>query len=153
MKTNLRTSEKGVALIKSFEGFSPVPYKDEGGLLTIGYGTLIDTASEEWLKTAVIDEKVGEILLRTDLKPTENIVNKAVKVEINQNQFDALICFAYNCGGGALMQSTLLKKVNANPMDEAIKLEFMKWVKVGKRTVEGLRRRREAEAMLYFQEV
>jgi lysozyme len=69
---------------------------------------------------------------------------------ITQNQFDALVSFAYNLGPSNLKVSTLLKKVNANPNDELIKLEFMKWVKAGGKTLKGLVRRREAEANLYF---
>jgi lysozyme len=61
-----------------------------------------------------------------------------------------LVSFAYNCGLQNLKSSTLLKKVNANPNDEAIFKEFLKWNKANGRTMAGLLRRREAEAKLYF---
>ena len=80
----------------------------------------------------------------------ENYVDSYCRDDINQNQFDALVSFAYNLGPANLKVSTLLKKINANPEDESIKLEFMKWVKAGGKTLKGLVRRREAEAQLYF---
>jgi lysozyme len=80
----------------------------------------------------------------------EQYVDSYCRDDINQNQFDALVSFAYNLGPGNLKSSTLLKKVNANPEDESIRLEFMKWVKAGGKTLKGLVRRREAEANLYF---
>jgi lysozyme len=69
---------------------------------------------------------------------------------ITQNQFNALVSFAYNLGAQSLKGSTLLKKVNANPNDPTIAVEFLKWVNAGGRKVAGLVRRREAEANLYF---
>lgn len=73
-----------------------------------------------------------------------------VKSEVNENQFAALTSFAYNAGIGNLKSSTLLKKVNANPSDETIRAEFMKWDKAGGKQLAGLTRRRKAEADLYF---
>ena len=69
---------------------------------------------------------------------------------INQNQFDALCSFAYNCGVGNLKSSTLLKKVNKNPNDPTIKDEFLKWNKGGGKVLTGLTKRRIEEAQLYF---
>ena len=74
-----------------------------------------------------------------------NIIDK-----INQNQKDALTDFAYNCGVGNLKNSTLLKKVNANPIDASIRAEFLRWDKANGKVLAGLTRRREAEANLYF---
>ena len=80
----------------------------------------------------------------------EKYVDSYCRDDINQNQFDALVSFAYNLGPANLKSSTLLKKVNANPEDETIAAEFMKWVKAGGKTLKGLVRRREAESQLYF---
>ena len=80
----------------------------------------------------------------------EQYVDSYCRDDINQNQFDALVSFAYNLGPANLKSSTLLKKVNANPEDETIRAEFMKWTKAGGRVLRGLVRRREAEANLYF---
>jgi lysozyme len=69
---------------------------------------------------------------------------------INQGQFDALVSFAYNLGPANLKSSTLLKKVNTDPNDPTIEVEFLKWTKAGGKTLKGLVRRREAEVKLYF---
>jgi lysozyme len=149
----MTTSDKGITILKLFEGFSAHAYKDSAGLDTIGYGTLIDQQSEMWLIDAVINEKTAEVLLKTDIKPTEDTINKLVKKPLNQNQFDALVCFTYNVGRGAFKVSTLLKKINVDPNDETIRNEFMKWSKVGKTTNKGLLNRRTKESELYFEGV
>jgi lysozyme len=77
-------------------------------------------------------------------------VRKALTKEVSENQFSALVCFAYNVGIGNLKKSTLLKKVNVNPNDETIAAEFAKWNKAGGKVLNGLVRRRKAEADLYF---
>ena len=71
---------------------------------------------------------------------------------INQNQYDALVSFAYNLGVGALLKSTLFKKLKVNPNDPSIRTEFMRWVNAGGKRLTGLVRRREAEANLYFKQ-
>jgi lysozyme len=80
----------------------------------------------------------------------EKSVDSFCRDDINQNQFDALVSFAYNLGVGNLKSSTLLKKVNANPSDPTIRDEFMKWVNGGGKKLPGLVKRRQAEADLYF---
>lgn len=146
----MRTGTNGIELIKHFEGFRPKMYKDAVGLPTIGYGTLIDTAAEQWLKTATITPAQAEELLRKDLVAIERNLNLMVPVGITQNQYDALASFAYNLGIGALKSSTLLKKVRANAKDPSIRAEFLKWVHAGGKVLAGLQRRRGAEADLYF---
>jgi len=69
---------------------------------------------------------------------------------VNQRQFDALVSFAYNCGSGALKGSTLLKRVNANPQDPAIKDAFLMWNRADGKVLNGLTRRRNAEYSLYI---
>jgi len=78
------------------------------------------------------------------------VVRGALTKEINENQFSALVCFAYNVGVGAFKKSTLLRKININPNDETIAVEFAKWTKAGGKVLLGLVRRRKAEADLYF---
>jgi lysozyme len=97
-----------------------------------------------------ITEQEGTALLQNMLISFEKYVDSYCVDTITQNQFDALVSFAYNLGPTNLKSSTLLKKVNANPEDETIHLEFMKWVKAGGKTLKGLVRRREAESQLYF---
>ncbi|WP_309640708.1 lysozyme [Flavobacterium sp.] len=144
------TGKKGILIIEEFEGFEPKMYKDAVGLPTIGYGTLIDTKEEQWLKTAIITKDQAEVLLRRELGMIERNLNVMLKKTITQNQFDALVSFAYNLGIANLRSSTLLKKVNRNPADTTIRDEFMKWVHAGGKVLKGLQTRRKAEADLYF---
>lgn len=146
----MKISQKGIDLIKEFEGFSAKMYKDAVGLPTIGYGTLIDTKEENYLKTKIITKQEAEQLLRKDVEIFESSVNKMITSKINQNQYDAIVCFVYNLGANNFRKSTLLKKININPNDKTIRDEFMKWNKAGGMILKGLTRRRKAEADLYF---
>jgi len=145
-----KTSQRGIDLIKQSEGFRDRMYLDATGLPTIGYGTLIDSEKEEYLKTAVITEADGEALLKIDLINIEKGINNLVTSRINQNQFDALISFCYNIGLGNFKKSTLLKKINANPIDPNIMAEFGKWTRAGGKMLPGLVIRRQKESDLYF---
>lgn len=145
-------SENGIQFLETFEGFSPVAYKDVAGYLTIGYGTLIDTADEQYLLTATITREQAEELLRKDVAYVESQINLMVKQPINQNQYNSLVSFAYNLGATALRYSTLMKKLNINPNDPTIRAEFNKWVYAGGVVVQGLVNRRQKEADLYFTE-
>jgi lysozyme len=143
--------EEGVKLIKSFEGFKSKPYKCPAGVPTIGYGaTFYPNGKKVTMSDRAITEQEATDLLRHMLESFEKYVDSYCVDTITQNQFDALVSFAYNLGPANLKSSTLLKKVNANPKDETIRAEFMKWVKAGGKTLQGLVRRREAEANLYF---
>jgi lysozyme len=93
----------------------------------------------------VITREVAEQLLRSELE----FMSNQIKATMNQNQFDALCSFAYNCGIKALLRSTLYRKVKANPADSAIQAEFMKWTKAGGHVLDGLVKRRAAEWNLY----
>jgi lysozyme len=144
------TGKKGISLIEQFEGFKSKMYKDAVGLPTIGYGTLIDTHEEQWLKTAIITKEQAEVLLRRELGTIDRQLNIMLQKTVTQNQFDALVSFCYNLGTGSLRSSTLLKKANKNPNDASIAAEFNKWINAGGKPLEGLKRRRAAEAALYF---
>jgi lysozyme len=138
-------------MIKAFEGFRGTPYKCSAGVPTIGYGaTFYPGGKKVTMTDAAITEEQAVELLANMLVSFEKYVDSYCVDTITQNQFDALVSFAYNLGPANLKSSTLLKKVNADPNDESIKLEFLKWVKAGGKTLKGLVRRREAEAELYF---
>jgi lysozyme len=138
-------------MIKAFEGFRGTPYKCSAGVPTIGYGaTFYPGGKKVTMTDAAITEEQAVELLANMLVSFEKYVDSYCVDTITQNQFDALVSFAYNLGPANLKSSTLLKKVNANPNDESIKLEFLKWVKAGGKTLKGLVRRREAESELYF---
>lgn len=144
-------SENGLDLIKKFEGFRNHPYLCSANVPTIGYGnTYYEDGTAVELTDTPITIKRGLELLKFVVKGYEVGVDKYVTSNINQNQFDALVSFAYNLGLGNLKKSTLLKKVNINPNDESIKDEFLKWVKAGGKESKGLKKRRNSEAYLYF---
>ena len=141
----MRTSQKGINLIKEFEGFRPTAYRCWAGVLTIGYGHTSGVSCSQ-----VVTEQQAEDLLRIDLVDAEAAVNRYVKSELKQTQFDALVSFVFNCGSGNFLKSTLLKRVNANPNDPTIREAFMMWNKSKGNVLKGLTRRRTAEADLYF---
>lgn len=102
------------------------------------------------MQDAALTKDQGEQMLREVLVTYENDVLRLVKSPLNQNQFDALVSFTFNLGGGKLSSSTLLKKINKNPCDTSIRDEFAKWRLAGGKVLAGLVRRRAAEADLYF---
>lgn len=138
---------KGIMLIKKFEGCKLKAYKDAVGILTIGWG---HTGPDVHVGQT-ISEREAEWLLKTDLLRFEIAVGNLVTSAVSQNQFDALVSFAYNLGTGTLKKSTLLKKVNSNPDDPTIADEFGKYVYAGKKKLPGLIARRIAESALYFE--
>ncbi|WP_276679770.1 lysozyme [Empedobacter brevis] len=147
----MNTSNKGLALIKKYEGFYSKPYLDPIGIPTIGYGaTYYPNKVKVTMKDKPITEKEASDLLVQMLKVYENQVALLVRKPINQNQFDALVSFTYNLGATNLGKSTLLKKVNKNPNDPTIRDEFIKWNRAGGKVLRGLTNRRKDEAALYF---
>jgi lysozyme len=144
------TGAKGISLIKQFEGFSAKPYICSGGAKTIGYGaTYYPNGLRVTMSDKAITEAQATTMLMNMLRTYEKSVDSFCRDDINQNQFDALVAFAYNVGINALKNSTLLKKVNKNPQDVTIRNEFLKWNKANGRALKGLTNRRIAEANLY----
>ncbi|MBQ0054166.1 MAG: lysozyme [Bacteroidales bacterium] len=141
----MKTSQNGIDLIKSFEGFRQYAYKCPAGVWTIGYGHTKGVS----VGMAVTKAR-AEQLLREDLRWAEDAVNREVKVELNQNQFDALVSFVFNLGATNFHNSTLLRVVNSNPDDFAkIEEQFMRWDKSHGVRLLGLTKRRYAEYSLY----
>ena len=137
-------SEKGVDLIKGFEGLRLNAYRDPVGVWTIGYG---HTGAD--VKPGMkITQARAEALLRHDTGWAQDAVRRSVKVPLTQGQFDALTSFTYNLGAGALASSTLVKKLNTGDYAGAQK-EFGRWVHAGGEVLLGLVRRRAAEAKLF----
>lgn len=146
-----KLSQKGLELIKQFEGLSLTPYVCAGGINTIGYGnTYYTNGKKVTLQDKPITKEQAEELLKFSLSTYEKAVDSFCRDDISQSQFDALVSFAYNLGTGALQKSTLIKKVNANPKDVTIADEFMKWNKANGKVLVGLTKRRQAEANHYF---
>ena len=148
----MRIDSKGINLIKTFEGIRLGAYLCPSGVATIGYGsTYYPDKTKVKMGDKLKDAAEAEALLAITVQPFENNVTALVNgTQITTNQFNALVSFAFNLGTAALAKSTLLKKVKANPNDPSITIEFMKWVNAGGVKLEGLVRRRKAEAELYF---
>jgi len=137
-------SEKGLAMTKSFEGLSLKAYQDCAGVWTIGFGH----TGPSLIAGMTISEADAEALLRADLAEAVTCVNRVVNVPIHQGQFDALVDFCFNAGRGNLLQSTLLRKVNLGDFEGAA-AQFGLWVHAGGEVVDGLVRRRKAEAAMF----
>ncbi len=140
----MKTSNKGIELIKKHEGFRAKAYKCPADKWTIGYGHTLNVKS-----TDVITKEQGEYFLRQDVEHAEKEVNKH-NLNINQNQFDALVSFVFNLGVGNFARSTLLRRIKAHPNDITIRREFARWVYAGGKILPGLVTRRKEEADLYF---
>ncbi len=140
----MKISNLGLSLIKAFEGLVLKAYYCAAGVLTIGYGHTRNVS-----KNMLIDKHKAELLLIEDCVTSERQVNKLINVPINQQQFDALVSFVFNVGGGALERSTLRMKLNRGDYIGASK-EFEKWCFAGGRKLKGLQRRRLAEKALFI---
>jgi GH24 family phage-related lysozyme (muramidase) len=95
-----------------------------------------------------ITQEEAENMLRDEMAEYEGYVNNLVTVELNQNQFDAMVSWVYNLGGGNLGASTLLKVLNAGDF-AGVPAQMLRWNKAGGKVLEGLTRRRQAEADLF----
>ena len=138
----MKISERGIALIKEFEGCKLLAYRDSVGIWTVGYGhTGLDVREGLEITQARADD-----LLREDCHDVEKCLSNSVSVALTQNEFDALSSFVLNLGCGRLRSSTLLRKLNAG---DACGDEFEKWVYAGQTKLDGLVRRRKAERELF----
>lgn len=140
----MNLSQRGLDVIKSFEGFSSKAYLCPSGIWTNGYGHT-NGVTKDTPEISVFD---AEKNLQSDLAISQNIVDRLIKVPLAQGQYDALVSFTFNLGGGCLQRSTLRQKVNREDHEGAV-LEFSKWIYGGGRKLPGLIARRKAEAMLY----
>ncbi len=140
-------TDSGLALIKRFEGFAPEIYICPAGWPTIGYGHVVRDHERKRFADG-IDEAAAEDLLRRDVETATHAVLRLIRVPLEDGQFDALVSFAFNLGGGALQRSTLRRKVNREEHC-GVPRELRRWVWARGRKLKGLMRRREAEAALY----
>lgn len=139
----MKTGTKGIELIKHFEGCELEAYKCAAGVWTIGYGHIKGVTPE-----SVITQEQAEQMLVEELNEYEGYINDMVTVPLSQNQFDALVSWVYNLGGGNLKASTLLKVVNSGEFN-GVPEQIMRWNKAGGKVLEGLTRRRQAEVDLF----
>ena len=139
----------GVELICGFEGKRLAAYDDGVGVWTIGFGTTVYPNGIKVMKGDTCTEAQAKTYMAHDLKKFEATVNKAVTVQLNQNQFDALVSLAYNIGTNAFSKSTLVKKLNANDIRGAVD-QFDVWVNAGGKRMQGLVNRRAKEKALFL---
>jgi lysozyme len=142
---------KGYLLITKHEGLKLKPYLCPAKIPSIGYG---NTYYPDGKRVTLLDKDITKQQAFDMFKEIANRFAKRVDTlvtsNINQNQFNALVSFAYNVGTGNFSSSTLLKKVNKNPNDLTLKAEFLRWNKAGGKVLNGLTNRRNEEADLYF---
>ena len=147
----MKLNEAGINLIKLFEGLKLTPYLDSAGVPTIGYGsTYYFDGTKVTIQDKPLTQAQADALFASIVDRFAISVADLVTTNLNDNQFSALVSFAYNLGVFSLGQSTLLSLVNANPNNPQITTEFNKWIYAGGNMLNGLVRRRAAEAKLYF---
>lgn len=150
----MHLSDEGLRLIKSFEGYHKrlqngdcAAYLCPANVPTIGYGCT------EGVKLGMVwTAEKAEEEFRKELSKFEAGVNRFVAAEINQNQFDALVSFAYNVGLGGLQKSTVLKRVNAGQFDK-VPSALAAWNRGGGKVLPGLVSRRQREGALFMKPV
>lgn len=144
----MKVSSKGLELIKEFEGFSSVAYLCSAKKATIGYG---NTFWEDGTPVKIgdqISKERAETLLKHVVDNFSVAVEVDIKIEVTQNQFDAMVSLAYNIGLGAFKNSTLLRQLNRGNFVGASQ-EFLRWDKSNGKPLPGLTRRREREKLLF----
>lgn len=141
----MQLSEKGKALIKSFEGLRLCAYKCPAGVWTIGYGHTKNVKQSD-----IISKEQADLFFDEDIKQFEKIVLELSKVPLKQGQFDALVSFTYNVGKHAFASSTMLKMINRKDYIGASN-QFLRWVYAGGKKLQGLVKRREAERKLFLE--
>lgn len=148
----MRTSSKGLELIAGFEGLRTVPYNDPVGFATIGVGHLIRRGPVNAIDRAKykgFTRADAMNMLRRDIVSRERMVSRGLKRKVTQDQFDALVSLAFNVGAGAVVDSTLMRRLNAGDIHGAAD-EFLKWDVAGGRHLPGLHTRRVAERKLFL---
>lgn len=141
----MKISEKGLQLIKEFEGYEGKAYLCPAGVWTIGYG---HTQGVEENDMCSVEEAVE--FLKKDVEKAERAVNDLVKHELNQNQFDALVSFVFNLGRERFRQSSLLKFLNSAHFPLAGG-QFDRWIYADGKVMQGLVKRRAAEKKLFLE--
>ena len=154
----MKMSQNGTKLLAEWEGLRTEVYDDAAGLPTIGVGHLLTKNERDTgritIKGQAVDYQQGLSeqqvldLLAQDLERFEAAVNDGVQVALNQNQYDALVSFAFNVGRQAFKSSTLLKKLNQGLYDE-VPAQLRRWNKAGGNVIQGLVNRREKEIALW----
>ena len=148
MRIHKKTSAEGIALIKKFEGCPQkdgmcYSYQDAIGVWTLGFGFTKNVGPESKISVEEAERRLIE-----ELKEYEGYVNKLVEVDLSQREFDAIVAFTYNLGPTNLSQSSLLRELNQGNYN-SVPSEIRRWNKAGGKVLDGLVRRREAEALMW----
>ena len=139
----MNTSEEGLTLIKKFEGCELEAYRCSANVLTIGFGRIKGVKEGD-----TCTKEQAEKWLHEELTEYESYINDMVDVDLTQNQFDSLVSWVYNLGPSNLKASTLLNVLNAGEYKN-VPEQIKRWNKAGGKVLDGLIRRREAEALLF----
>lgn len=139
----MNISKEGIALIKKFEGCELTAYQDAVDVWTIGYGHTKNVKEGD----SITKDEADTMLMHELLEYCSHVEN-AVEVELKQCMYDALVSWTYNLGPTNLKSSTMLKFLNAGNFEE-VPTQIKRWNKAGGKVLEGLKRRREAEALLF----
>ena len=146
----MKTSERGLQLIKAYEGIRLKPYRDCVGLYTVGVGHLIGDGTvlpDSWNRTFTIEE-VNELLV-ADVRKFELGLARYVNVELSQNQFDAIIDYCFNLGLGTFQRSSVRQAINRRDKASVVR-NLLRYNKAGGKVVPQLDNRRKAEALLFL---
>ncbi|ENV46223.1 hypothetical protein P255_02996 [Acinetobacter brisouii CIP 110357] len=142
-------SDNGYALIRQSEGLRTTAYLDTGGVWTIGYGTIKYPDGKSVKKGDSCTQAQAELWLKNDCEWVDQCLDKYIKVNVTQNQFDALASFVYNVGQTSFVKSTLLTLLNQSNFS-ATANQFDRWVFDNGKRVQGLVNRRVAEKGLFL---
>jgi lysozyme len=145
----MRMTDEGLALIRESEGFRAKAYRDPVGVWTIGFGHTSAAGPPQVFEGLTITPEQGRKILARDVEMFALGVAKALRAPVTDNEFSALVSFAYNVGLGAFQRSSVLRAVNAGDR-EAVPRRLQLWVKAGGRVFPGLVKRRAAEAALFM---
>jgi len=143
-ENKMQISEEGLSIIKKFEGCELESYLCPAGVWTIGYGHTKGVKEGD-----KINKEEAEYLLQEEMIEYESYINDLVEVPLQQHMFDALVSWVYNLGSGNLQSSTLLRVLNEGKYDE-VPAQIRRWNKSNGQVLEGLVRRREAEAVMFM---
>jgi GH24 family phage-related lysozyme (muramidase) len=147
----MKISQQGIDFIKQFEGFRAKPYLCSAKVPTIGYGsTRYADGTPVSLRDPAITEAVASALFKDTLVIYEKAVTKAVKIPLEQYEFDALVSLCYNIGVGNLASSTLVRLLNEDEVRIEVAGQFLRWNKANSVVIPGLTRRREAEREMFL---
>lgn len=142
--TLMKISQKGIDLIKKFEGCKLYAYRDSVGVATIGYGHI------KGVKMGMsITQQQAEMFLKEDIKPVETFLN-GMCINYTQGQFDALTSWIFNLGQGNFKSSTMYKYIVARKSDLEITDQMVKWHNAGGKPLLGLMKRRCSEANMFL---